>query len=283
MQTDGDGAPSFDLPHFRVERRHAARRKVEDPVRISFWDDGRAIHVAAIHQAATVPERVVRIDHSLVDELVEDTTDPPAEEVDELCELMHLLVPSEFRDVLHSGPLVFEVDRSMAPVHWEFLSGGGERRRSRAALGQLPLARQLRTVYSPAPLPSAIARGKIKALVIGDPGDPAVGESLEGARTEALRVVEILSEHEDVEVDARIGAPSVPRVGPLSGIKPANRLDILSSSCGESSTSCTTRATAISTRTSPIGSAGSSRAACSRRGSSNGWNRYPRSWSRTPA
>ena len=145
VQTDGDGAPSFDLPHFRVERRHAARRKVEDPVRISFWDDGRAIHVAAIHQAATVPERVVRIDHSLVDELVERTTDPPAEEVDELCELMHLLVPSEFRDVLHSGPLVFEVDRSMAPVHWEFLSspaanGGGHEPLS----VQLPLARQLR-------------------------------------------------------------------------------------------------------------------------------------------
>jgi hypothetical protein len=64
--------------------------------------------------------------------------------------------------------------------------------------------------------------------VIGDPGDPAVGESLEGARTEALRVVEILSARDDVEVDARIGAPSVPRQGPLSGIKPANRLDILS-------------------------------------------------------
>ena len=284
METDGDAAPSFDLPHFRVERRHAARRTVEDPVRISFWDDGRVIRVAAIHEAATVPERVVRIDRSLVDELVERTTDPPAEEVDELCELMHLLVPSEFRDVLHSGPLVFEVDRSMAPVHWEFLSSSLTNGAGHEPLSvQLPFARQLRTVYSPAPLPSVVARGKIKALVIGDPGDPAVGESLEGARTEALRVVEILSEHEDVEVDARIGAPSVPRVGPLSGIKPANRLDILSSSCGESLTSCTMRATAISTRTSPIESAGSSRAACSRRGSSNGWNGYPRSWSRTPA
>src|SRR4030095_4130442 len=99
------------LPHFRVGRRAADRRGVEDPVRISFWDDGRAIRVAAIHQAATVPERVVRIDRRLIAELVERTTDPPPEEVDELCELMHLLVPSEFRDVLHSGPLVFEVDR----------------------------------------------------------------------------------------------------------------------------------------------------------------------------
>ena len=229
LQTDGDEDVSFDLPHFRVVRRAADRRGAENPVRISFWDDGRAIHVAAIHQAATVPERIVRIDRTLIAELVERTTDPPPEEIDELCELMHLLVPSDFRDVLHSGPLVFEVDRSTAPVHWEFISAppanGGT---SEPLSVQLPLARQLRTVYSPAPLPKPIARGKIKALVIGDPGDPAVGESLEGARTEALRVVEILSARDDVEVDARIGAPSVPREGPLSGIKPANRLDILS-------------------------------------------------------
>jgi pimeloyl-ACP methyl ester carboxylesterase len=229
LQTDGDEDVSFDLPHFRVVRRAADRRGVEDPVRISFWDDGRALHVAAIHQAATVPERIVRVDRTLISELVERTTDPPPEEIDELCELMHLLVPSEFREVLHSGPLVFEVDRSTAPVHWEFLSApSGNGGASEPLSVQLPLARQLRTVYSPAPLPKPIARGKIKALVIGDPGDPAVGESLEGARIEALRVVEILSARDDVEVDARIGAPSVPREGPLSGIKPANRLDILS-------------------------------------------------------
>jgi CHAT domain len=229
VRADGDGASSFDLPQFRVERRAADRRSIEDPVRISFWDDGRVIRVAAIHQAATVPERVVRLDRGLITELVERTTDPPPEEVDELCELMQLLVPAEFHEVLHSGPLVFEVDRSTAPVHWEFLSAPPTDAGGHEPLSvQLPLARQLRTVYSPAPLPRPITRGKIRALVIGDPGDPTVGESLEGARGEALRVVEILSESDDVEVDARIGAPNVPREGPLSGIKAANRLDILS-------------------------------------------------------
>ena len=229
LQTDGDGDVSFDLPHFRVVPRAAHQRGVEDPVRISFWDDGRAIRVAAIHQAATVPERLVRLDRSLITELVERTTDPPPEEVDELCELMQLLVPSDFRDVLHSGPLVFEVDRWTAPIHWEFLSAPSNEGSGREPLSvQLPLARQLRTVYSPAPLPRPVARGKIRALVIGDPGDPTIGDGLEGARAEALRVVELLSARDDVEVDARIGAPSVPREGPLSGIKPANRLDILS-------------------------------------------------------
>ena len=229
MQSDDDGDASFDLPHFRVERRASGRGRVEDPVRISFWDDGRAIRAAAIHEAATVPERLIRLDRGLITELIERTTDPPSEEVDELCELMQLLVPSEFRDVLHSGPLVFEVDRLTAPVHWEFLAAPQPNGDGYEPLSvTLPFARQLRTVYSPAPLPKPVARGKIKALVIGDPGDPATGDSLEGARTEALRVVEILSQRDDVEVDARIGAPTVPREGPLRGIKPANRLDILS-------------------------------------------------------
>ena len=61
-------------------------------------------------------------------------TDPRAEDVDELCRLLyHLLVPTEFRDVLRSGPFVFEVDRSMARVHWEMLAGCGARRRAAGA------------------------------------------------------------------------------------------------------------------------------------------------------
>ena len=96
-------------------------------------------------------------------------------------------------------------------LSWEFLSvpptdGGGHEPLS----VQLPL--HVSSEPSTAPRPATpVARGKIRALVIGDPGDPTVGESLEGARVEALRVVEILSERDDVEVDARIGAPNVPR------------------------------------------------------------------------
>jgi pimeloyl-ACP methyl ester carboxylesterase len=228
FQPDGSGSPSFDLPRFRVERRTATPASAEVPSRISFWDDGRAIRVAAIHQA-TVPERLIRVDPKLVGELVERTTDPPPEEVDHLSDLvLQLLVPSDFWDVLRSGPLVFEVDRSTAQVHWEFLSAVDDDGDADGPLAvRLPMARQLRTLYSPPPLPRPRSRSVIKALVIGDPGDPANGDSLEGARNEALKVVELLSAREDVEVDARIGAPSVPREGPLAGIKPANRLDVL--------------------------------------------------------
>ncbi len=62
--------------------------------------------------------------------------------------------------------------------------------------------------------------------MIGDPGDPAAGLGLPGAQDEALAVRQLLLDR-DVEVDARIGAPSVPRAGKLAGIEPANRLDVL--------------------------------------------------------
>jgi hypothetical protein len=197
---------------------------------VSFWDDGRAIRVAAIHQAATVPERLVRIDRKLIDELVERMTDPPVAEVRDLSDVvLRLLVPSDFQGMLGSGsPLVVEVDRSTARIHWEFLSGAvSENALPEPLAVQLPVARQLRTTYSPAPLPPPRPSRKIHVLVIGDPGDPAEDASLEGARSEALRVVELLSARDDVEVEARIGAPTVPREGPLRGIRPANRLDVL--------------------------------------------------------
>jgi hypothetical protein len=62
--------------------------------------------------------------------------------------------------------------------------------------------------------------------VVGDPGDPAKGEDLPGAQLEALRVAELLTER-GVTVEARIGAPSVPREGRLSGVRPADRLEVL--------------------------------------------------------
>ena len=70
-----------------------------------------------------------------------------------------------------------------------------------------PFARQLRTTYSPAPTRPTRSTGELRALVIGDPGDPEKGEDLPGARTEALKVKELLEARDGVVVEARIGAP----------------------------------------------------------------------------
>ena len=122
LQTDGDG----DRPSIcRTSASSLAGRiggGVEDPVRISFWDDGRALRVAAIHQAATVPERLVRLDRSLIHGAGRENDRPTSGRGRRAMRAHATPRAPDFRDVLHSGPLVFEVDRWTAPIHWEFLS-----------------------------------------------------------------------------------------------------------------------------------------------------------------
>ena len=226
-----DGAaPGTGLPRFRVEQPRGDPAG-DVPVRISFWQDDRSVRVAAIHESATVPERVLRVQPAMVDDLVERLTDPAADQVGRLSAfLARLLVPSDFRDALRSGPFVFEVDRPMARVQWEMLSdqpgGAGDDEQPLAV--RTPLARQLRTVYSPPPMPPARPGRGLRALVIGDPGDPAAGNDLPGARLEALAVARLLRERlGEPNVDVRIGAPSVPRVGELRDVSPADWLDVL--------------------------------------------------------
>jgi pimeloyl-ACP methyl ester carboxylesterase len=215
-------------PRFRVERRTVEQGVANVPARISFWHDGDEIRTAAINQTATVAERLVRVSGDVVADLTAKMTDPAPDEVGELCDLLYrLLIPTEFRAVLDSAPLVFEVDRPMAQLHWEMLAPGEGNGVVPLAVRR-PFARQLRTTYSPAPTRSRRPGEAFRALIIGDPGDPARGEDLPGARSEALKVKEILDGQPGIVVDARIGAPSVPREGPLQGVRAADRLEVLS-------------------------------------------------------
>jgi pimeloyl-ACP methyl ester carboxylesterase len=229
LQGEGRREPaSSRQPRFRVERRSIDQRPAEIPVRVSFWDDGKAIRAAAIHQAATVPERLIAVGRDVVDDLVEKMTDPPGDEIPGLSDLLYrLLLPHEFRDTLGLGPLVFEVDRRMARIHWEMLDNADENGAGRPLAVTRPLARQLRTAYSPAPLPPQRPGETFRALVIGDPGDPDKGDDLPGARNEAFRVKELL-ESRGVSVEARIGAPNLDRQGRLREVRPADRLEVLS-------------------------------------------------------
>jgi hypothetical protein len=88
------------------------------------------------------------------------------------------------------------------------------------------VARQLRTEYSPPPAPEANPSKARRALVIGDPGDPAKGMSLPGARREALRVAEILAAKGLDEVACYVGARNDPEQ-PSLGVPPATRIDVL--------------------------------------------------------
>jgi pimeloyl-ACP methyl ester carboxylesterase len=197
------------------------------PTRISFVQDTGCVRAAAITDTATVAERTVVFDLKLVDELVERMTDPEASVVPDLSRLLRrLLVPRDFGSVFEgSRPFVFELDRAMARVHWEMLSAGTAG--DDAPLGATAVvSRQLRTAYSAPPAPQ-MRDGRIhRALVVGDPGDPDEGHSLAGARREAQEVAALLRTH-GLDVTELIGAPDALGNGPLPGVRPASRLEVL--------------------------------------------------------
>jgi pimeloyl-ACP methyl ester carboxylesterase len=215
------------MDQYRIARRDD-RKQQEYPTRISFLQDGNAIRVAAISETATVSERILRFDPSLLQEAVNKMNDPDKMDLPDVSDfLTRLLFPSEFRDLLkRSSKFVFEVDRKMAQVHWEILMRDPDES-GKPAIGVTEIvSRQLRTSYSPPPLAPRKPNRRLRALVVGDPGDPGLGHNLPGAMEEALRVREILSQY-NVEVVPLIGAPSVARTGRLRGIAPAHRSDVL--------------------------------------------------------
>jgi hypothetical protein len=201
--------------------------------RISFIRDSGGVRVAAISDLAVVSERLAALDWSLVDELIDRMTDPqnPADVGDYAGLMARLLIPRDFRAMLsRSGELVLEVDRDTARVQWEMVGRFSETGSSTGALEpiglMLPVARQLRTSYSPPPSRALASTANLRALVIGDPGDPDKGFSLDGARDEALTVARLLQER-GVTVDLRVGAANVPRTGALASVPPATIVEVL--------------------------------------------------------
>ena len=199
------------------------------PTRFSCVRDGDMLRVAALSDTAVVPQRPLRFDLALFDELAASATDPPADRAADLGALIgRLLIPHEFAPYLHrAAALVGELDRYTARLVWELITLGEPQDGAPEALAlSVPFARQLLTAYSPAPAPPQSGRAAFRALVIGDPGDPREGHDLPGARREAIEVARFLKE-QAIEVEARIGAPSSRRTEQRSDFAPAGRLEVL--------------------------------------------------------
>jgi hypothetical protein len=181
----------------------------EVPVRLAFWAEQERIRATAITNTVTVTERELRKRLGLVQAAVERLQDSSADhQVRCATDLYRLLVPRDLREVLEgSDPLVLEVDPQMAPVQWEMLRADPDG----TPLGVArPVARQLRTLYSPRPAETG-ARRALRALVVGDPGDPRRGHALDGARQEALAVWAVLQSSPLIDVSGSrllIGPPA---------------------------------------------------------------------------
>jgi hypothetical protein len=233
----GPGLVARRRPAAGVRLGTPARERAT-PARLTFVRTPDAIRASVITRTSTIPERSLRLDTTLVDELVLRMKDPEAGDVPRLSALLRrLLLPREFVGILpfastatpdgtDDSPFVFEVDRDLARVHWEMMASDLGTATAAPLAVQKQVARQLRTEYSPPPAPEANPGKARRALVIGDPGDPAKGHNLPGARREALRVAEILQAKGLEEVACYVGARNDPGQ-PSLGVPPATRIDVL--------------------------------------------------------
>jgi CHAT domain-containing protein len=220
---------TLDRP--REGRQRSAENEAGDqtaPTRITALRAPTGFVWSALTARATVPEREVPLNKTLVDELVRRLTPPSDEDLAELSAfLTRLMVPLDLQRYLDGrAPMIIEVDLHTAVVPWELLSStaqaSGPREGAEPLAIQQCLSRQMRSAYARTD-PEELSVGGMRALVIGDPGDPTRGQSLPEARIEATAVAGVLRQHK-VEVDLFIGFPgSVP----TPGARFATRIDVL--------------------------------------------------------
>ncbi len=187
--------------------------------RVSFSHDGTTVRTAAITNMTTVTERALAMQFAWVDRIVDDLHAALPDGVEERSAkaYSHLIHPDLRDKLLSEGPLVIEVDRTLARLPWEMIHDSSPGRLPLAV--HRPLARQLRTTYSPRVADPA-SQDRLKALVIGDPDD-----SLAYARAEAKVVAEVLGRR-NIEVVLRLGPPDELRLGKY-GAEPADLFDVI--------------------------------------------------------
>lgn len=212
-----------DKPRFYVSQRpEAGNQRV--PFRLSYLTENDDIRVAAISDTATVAERVLKFDRRLVEEVSAEVMDVDAPLRDATPGFLRkLVVPQEFGELIdRGGSFVFEVDRNTAQIPWEILASGSEIGHEQPLAIRAQVARQMRTTYSGSPTTGGRSGRNIRALIIGDPGDPLAGHNLPGAEREAFAVYDLLRK-KNIDVDLVVGAPGSGRTGRLRDFPAASR------------------------------------------------------------
>ncbi len=193
------------------------------PVRITCTHDGVDLRMTAITASTTVPERVLLRKLALAQHAGEHARHAPVNDRAETGRrLRRYLVHSDFRPLLEGlDPLVLELDAETAALPWEMLPAGDTGRPM--ALNR-PMARQLRTRYSPRPF--EVARlGTWRALVIGDPASGAA--ALLSAQEEAKEVAQLLA-RQGLQCTLLLGAPEAGTgAGPVEGVAPADYAEVI--------------------------------------------------------
>ncbi|RIK37912.1 MAG: hypothetical protein DCC55_22780 [Chloroflexi bacterium] len=208
LRIDAEVRKLVDAPWQQTE----AGEQEPAPVRITVEYDGNAYRFGAITATASLPERKIQLDATLVgqanDELAALT------DLAEQCRqgefMARLLFPGDFRaDFSGGAPVVLTVDATTARIHWEMLSlseqqlladgrGSSEpEKSSRQGERDLDLflgiacglTRQLRSPFARRPEPPPPAQRLLRVLVVAD---PAADARLPGAEEEGDAVADLL-------------------------------------------------------------------------------------------
>lgn len=226
---DAEAEIARRLDH-RVER--GAPRYEPSPTFINVSRVHGGYEFSAITNSASVPQRVIKVDPALIEEVagrLAASGDPECQ-TEWGCVLEQLLIPRDLRDKLFSSaaPVVFTVDASAARIPFEMLgipvNAAAGLQASTRFLGMeegFGVTRQFRTPFAPAP---EAPRGEMETLRILIVADPAEDAPLEGAQEEAFALTGIVgrmnerlrNNHKpELIVDSLIGPSEATRAGVL--------------------------------------------------------------------
>ena len=216
-----------------------------DPTRLTVMLDGDTYRYGAITESASVPERIVQIDPTLVEQANDQLAVEwdPARQRDHGRVLEQLLIPQDLRPHLNStAPLVLLLDATTARIHWEMVAQPDVSAAVDRSTEDGPAApatasaddafflgisrgftRQLRTQFASPPEPPPPPRRVLRVLVVADPAEDA---PLPGAEEEGMEVADLFERFNMLHEDER-GENHV-EVKRLFGPQEATRLNVLS-------------------------------------------------------
>lgn len=197
------------------------------PTRLTVALEGKKYRYGAITETASVPERDIPLDPSLVMEANDRL--PTLFKANEQLEwgryMENILFPHDLRSVFSTdAPVVMMLDSTTARIHWEMiaqpdLSGNANRSSTPSSsdaydsfLGtSRGFTRQLRAAFAPPPEPPPPPRRTLRVLVVADPW---AEKPLSGAREEGEKVADLFEKFNTVYGQSRHKVEVTRLIGP---------------------------------------------------------------------
>jgi pimeloyl-ACP methyl ester carboxylesterase len=250
-------AERYQFAEFRRKQRQKTSSREDKqesliPTRLTVTLEGKKYRYGAITETASVPERDIALDPTLV--MQANDRIPTLFNIDEQLEwgryMENILLPDDLRPAFSTNaPIVMTLDSTTARIHWEMIAqpdlmaaisqagpGGAQASASNpfdSFLGtSRGFTRQLRTVFAPPPEPPPPPRRILRVLVVADPW---AEKRLPGAEREGEEVANLFEAFNSVwnqsqyqvEVTRLIGPEAATRNEVLFNITRRGPYDIL--------------------------------------------------------